>query len=69
MSEPVKKIAINERYDDLYLEIRDDNGMIYNVSTTDQLALHLSLNQTELIEIQYKSMYDAGTFSPLSTSV
>ena len=43
--------------------------MIYNVSTTDQLALHLSLNQTELVEMQYKSMYDAGTFSPLFTLV
>ena len=64
-----QKDALNERYDDLYLEIRDDNGMIYDVSSTDQLALHLSMNHTELVEMQYKSMYDAGTFSPLFTLV
>ena len=40
--------------------------MIYNVSTTDQLALHLSMNQTELVEMQYKSMYDAGMFQLLA---
>ena len=57
-----QKDALNERYDDLYLEIRDDNGMIYDVSSTDQLALHLSMNHTELVEMQYKSMYDLGTF-------
>ena len=60
-----QKDAINERYDDLYLEIKDDNGMIYNVESTDQLALQLSMNKTELVEMQYKSMYDAGTFWPL----
>ena len=36
--------------------------MIYNVSSTDQLALHLTMNQSELVEMQYKSMYDAGMF-------
>ena len=36
--------------------------MIYNVESTDQLALQLSMNKTELIELQYKSMYDAGTY-------
>ena len=35
---------------------------MYNVSSTDQLALHLSMNQTELVEMQYKAMYDAGMF-------
>ena len=56
-----QKDAINERYDDLYLEIKDGNGMLYNVSTTNQLALYLSMNKTELVEKQYRSMYDAGT--------
>ena len=35
--------------------------MLYNVSTTNQLALYLSMNKTELVEKQYRSMYDAGT--------
>ena len=40
--------------------------MIYNVESTDQLALQLSMNKTELVEMQYKSMYDAGTFDHFS---
>ena len=57
-----QKDAINERYDDLYLEIKDDNGKLYNVSSTEKLALEFSMNKTELIEMQYRSMYDAGKF-------